>query len=59
LSSGTTGQHVLTNAWLLQKNAGEQPWVVVGLTNDSGGGIDTFQVNSVLSRILELIADTP
>lgn len=59
LSSGASGQHVLTNAWLLQKDGESQPWVLVALTNDSAGGIDIFQVNSVLSRILELIADPP
>lgn len=59
LTSGATGQHVLANAWLLQKDGERRPWVVVGLANDSAGGIDAFQVNSVLSRILELIADTP
>ncbi|MEN1727066.1 MAG: serine hydrolase [Pseudomonadota bacterium] len=59
LSSGSTGQHVLTNAWLLQKDGESEPWVVVGLTNDSSGGIDIFEVNSVLSRILELVADLP
>ncbi|OAB56866.1 hypothetical protein AY599_11775 [Leptolyngbya valderiana BDU 20041] len=59
LTSGSTGSHVLTNAWLLQKDGEQRPWVVVGLTNDSAGGIDIFQVNSVLSRILELIAEQP
>jgi hypothetical protein len=59
LSSGATGRHVLTNAWLLQKDGEQAPWVVVGLTNDTAGGIDIFQVNSVLSRILALIAEQP
>jgi hypothetical protein len=59
LSSGATGLHVLTGAWLLQKEGESKPWVVVGLTNDSAGGIDIFQVNSVLSRIIELIGDVP
>jgi hypothetical protein len=59
LSSGATGQHVLTHAWLLQKDGESKPWIVVGLTNDSGGGIDAFQVNSILSRIIELIGEMP
>ncbi len=57
LASGTTGLHVLTHAWLLEDN-GRWPIVVVGMTNDSGGGIDddngVFKVQSVLARILEL-----
>lgn len=57
LVSGATGYHVLTHAWLLEDN-GRWPIVVVGMTNDSSGGIDAdngvFKVQSVLARILEL-----
>ncbi len=59
LASGASGNHVLTNAWLLQSDGEQKPWVVVALTNDDAGGIDIFEVNSVLSRILELIAEMP
>lgn len=59
LTSGSTGYHVLTHAWLLENN-GQWPIVVVGMTNDAAGGIDAdsgiFKVQSVLSRILELTA---
>jgi len=59
LISGNTGYHVLTHAWLLENN-GEWPIVVVGMTNDAGGGIDDesgiFKIQSVLARILELAA---
>ncbi len=59
LVSGATGYHVLTHAWLLENN-GQWPIVVVGMTNDSAGGIDAndgiFKVQSVLSRILQLTA---
>ncbi|GAB4199934.1 MAG: hypothetical protein Tsb002_35800 [Wenzhouxiangellaceae bacterium] len=59
LVSATTGYHVLTHAWLLEDD-GQQPFVVVGMTNDANGGIDQnsgiFNVQSVLARILELTA---
>lgn len=57
LVSATTGYHVLTHAWLLEDDD-QQPYVVVGMTNDANGGIDQnngiFRVQSVLARILEL-----
>lgn len=53
LSSGD-GHHVLTHAWMLE-NAGEDPYVVVALSNDDAGGIDPYKVQSVLGRILQLI----
>lgn len=55
LSSGATGQHVLTNAWLLENSGDFPPYVVVGLANNSAGGIDAFEINSVLARIIELV----
>jgi len=56
LVSGVTGYNVLTHAWLLQ-NQGENPYVVVVMTNDSSGGIDIFRVQSIAGRILELVSD--
>jgi len=57
LVSGADGYHVLTHAWLLENN-GHAPYVVVGMTNDDSGGIDSndgiYKVQSVLARILEL-----
>ena len=55
LTSGATGDHVLTHAWLLQKSGEARPWVVVALANDSAGGIDGFAVQSLTSRIIELV----
>lgn len=60
LVSGTNGYHVLTHGWLLEDN-GRPPFVVVGMTNDSNGGIDAsdgiFKVQSVLARLLELTSE--
>lgn len=60
LVSGATGYHVLTHSWLLENN-GQWPIVVVGMTNDSGGGIDAdngvFKIQSILARILQLTAE--
>lgn len=56
LTSGVSGLHVLTHAWLLQ-NQGENPYVVVAMTNDSLGGIDIFRVQSIAGRLLDLVLD--
>jgi hypothetical protein len=58
LASGTTGLHVLVHAWLLE-DAGGSPFVVVGMANSSTGGIDQFNVQSVLGRILQLTSALP
>ena len=55
LESGFNGLHVLTHAWLVQ-NQGENPYVVVAMTNDSAGGIDVFRVQSIAGRLLDLVA---
>lgn len=58
-SNGTpTGYHVLTHAWLLQ-NEGEDPWVVIAMSNSDAGGINIFDVQSITGRLLELVADLP
>jgi hypothetical protein len=49
---------VLTHAWMLE-NAGEDPFVVVALSNSAGGGIDPFQVQSVTGRLLALVRQMP
>ena len=59
LTSGATGNHVLTHAWLLQRNGESRPWVVVALANDSNGGIEGAPIQSVTSRIIELIGMMP
>ncbi len=56
LASGSTGLHVLTNVWMLE-NSGEDAFVVIALANDPAGGIETFAVQSVTSRLLELVAE--
>lgn len=62
LVSGATGYHVLAHAWLLEDN-GRPPFVVVAMANDSSGGIEDadglFKVQSLLSRILEVVAESP
>jgi len=55
LESGVTGYHVLTHAWLLE-NQGSDPYVVIAMANDSNGGIDVFDVQSITGRILELVS---
>lgn len=57
LASGS-GLHVLTHAWLLE-DAGEDPFVVIAMSNSSGGGIDQFAVQSVTGRMLELVDQLP
>ncbi|MEO7936760.1 MAG: serine hydrolase [Dokdonella sp.] len=55
LASGAHGLHVLTHAWMLE-NAGEDPYVVIAMSNSDGGGIDEYNVQSVTGRILELLS---
>jgi hypothetical protein len=55
LTSGVNGKHVLTHAWMLE-NAGEDPYVVIAMSNSDTGGIDEYQVQSVTGRILELLS---
>ncbi len=59
LTSGATGNHVLTHAWLLQKSGEVRPWVVIALANDSNGGIEGGPIQSLTSRIIELIGQIP
>ncbi len=56
LSSGA-GFHVLTHAWMLQ-NTGQDPYVVVAMSNSDAGGIDQYRVQSIAGRILELVRTT-
>ncbi len=58
LASGANGLHVLTHAWMLE-NAGEDPHVVIAMSNSIGGGIDQFFVQSITGRLLELVALMP
>lgn len=59
LASGSADNfHVLTHVWMLER-AGEEPKVLIALSNDDGGGIDAFEVQSVTARMLELLADLP
>lgn len=55
LASAANGYHVLTHAWMLE-NAGEDPYVVVAMSNDDDGGIDSYKVQSITGRILQLVA---
>lgn len=57
LASGA-GDHVLTHAWMLE-NAGEDPYVVIALSNNPSGGIDTYKIQSITGRMLELLAAIP
>jgi hypothetical protein len=56
--ASAAGDHVLTHAWLLQ-DSGEDPFVVVAMSNNPDGGIDEYKVQSITSRILELTAQLP
>lgn len=56
LDSGATGRHVLTHAWLLENSGEFGPFVVIALANNSSGGIDTFDIQSILSRLVQLTA---
>jgi hypothetical protein len=58
LSSGANGFHVLVHAWLLE-DAGREPFVVVAMANSVGGGIDQFNVQSVLGRVLQQVDALP
>lgn len=57
LASGA-GFHVLTHAWMLE-NAGEDPYVVVAMSNSDAGNIDQFNLQSVTGRLLELVSQLP
>ncbi|HQW81154.1 MAG TPA: serine hydrolase [Pseudomonadota bacterium] len=56
LSSGA-GYHVLTHAWMLE-DTGQDPYVVVAMSNSDAGGIDQYRVQSIAGRILELVRTT-
>jgi hypothetical protein len=56
LASGA-GFHVLTHAWMLEDRASD-PWVVIAMSNSDGGGIDQYKVQSITSRILQLVAES-
>ena len=55
LTSGASGDHVLTHAWLLENNEEFSPLVVVALANNPSGGIDAFEIQSITSRLVELM----
>lgn len=56
--SAADGFHVLTHAWLLQ-NTGDDPYVVIAMSNSDGGAIDEYKVQSITGRILQLVAGMP
>lgn len=56
LTTTANGFHVLTHAWMLE-NAGEDPYVVIAMSNSDAGGIDQFLVQSVTGRMLELVSE--
>jgi hypothetical protein len=58
LASATDNFQVLTHAWLLE-DAGRDPFVVIAMSNSSGGGIDQFAVQSITARMLELVSQLP
>ncbi|MBN8480655.1 MAG: serine hydrolase [Xanthomonadales bacterium] len=53
--SSAAGYHVLTHAWMLE-NAGEDPYVVIAMSNNDNGGIDQYLVQSITGRMLELVS---
>lgn len=55
--SSAAGYHVLTHAWMLE-NTGQDPYVVVAMSNSDAGGIDEYRVQSITGRILELVRTT-
>lgn len=55
LTSGTSGDHVLTHAWLLENHEEFPPLVVIALANNPAGGLDVFEIQSVTSRLVELV----
>lgn len=58
LTASSADYDVLTHAWMLE-NAGEDPWVLVAMSNSENGGIDVYDVQSVTGRILELLDEMP
>lgn len=58
LASNALGTHVLVHTWLLE-DAGRDPYVVVVMTNSSGGGINAVNTQSVAGRLLQLTAALP
>lgn len=56
LSSGA-GFVVLTHAWMLE-NTGQDPYVVVAMSNSDASVIDQYRVQSITGRILELVRTT-
>jgi hypothetical protein len=66
LAQATNQFNVYTHAWMLER-AGEQPLVLVAMSNSPTGGIsgvnnpgainDVFDVQSVTGRLLELMAE--
>ena len=58
LAASVDDFHVLTHAWMLE-NAGGDPYVVIAMSNDSGGGINPFFVQSITGRLLELVSKLP
>ncbi len=62
LASSATNFHVLTHAWLLE-DQGRDPFVLIAMANDPAGNIlrdsTQFQIQSVLGRILQLLAEMP
>lgn len=51
---GSTGNLVLAHSWMLETGS-RGTFVVIALANNPAGGIDEFQVQSVTSRILQLL----
>lgn len=56
LESGVNGLLVLVHAWMLERK-GEDPYVVVAMSNNPTGNIDAFKVQSITGRILQLVAE--
>jgi hypothetical protein len=57
LTSGVSGDHVRTHAWLLENEGDFPPFVVVVLSNNPAGGIDAFEIQSLSNRMIELLAE--
>lgn len=58
LSSSSSTLSVLAYAWLLQ-DTGKDAYVVMAMANDPNGAINVYKVQSVASRIVELVAALP
>ncbi|HPF72504.1 MAG: serine hydrolase [Rhodanobacteraceae bacterium] len=58
LRSGVNGDLVLTHAWLLERS-GEAPYALIAMSNNAGGNIDAYKVQSITNRILQLMAAMP